>query len=112
MRPLVRAGDRAERRERGTIRGSGISGFVLPPSLRRSHLPNSRIPSVLAWWLTPLYYLVVSTVLSSPKLFADDTTSPALDPGQGRTKTGYDRGHKMMSSSPYQILSSPASPLR
>jgi len=40
------------------------------------------------WWLTPLYDLVVSTVLSSSKLFADDTTLPALDPGRGRTKTG------------------------
>ena len=40
------------------------------------------------WWLTPLYDLVLSTVLSSPKLFADDTTLPVLDPGRGRTKTG------------------------
>ena len=40
------------------------------------------------WWLTPLYELVVGTVLSSTKLFADDTTLPVLDPGRGRTKTG------------------------
>ena len=40
------------------------------------------------WWLTPLYDLVVGTVLSSTKLFADDTTLPVLDPGRGRTKTG------------------------
>jgi transposase len=40
------------------------------------------------WWLTPLYDLVLSTVLSSTKLFADDTTLPVLDPGRGRTKTG------------------------
>jgi transposase len=40
------------------------------------------------WWLTPLYDLVVSTALSCPKLFADDTTLPVLDPGRGRTKTG------------------------
>ena len=40
------------------------------------------------WWLTPLYDLVVSTVLSSSKVFADDTTLPVLDPGRGRTKTG------------------------
>jgi transposase len=40
------------------------------------------------WWLTPLYELVVNTVLSSTKLFADDTTLPVLDPGRGRTKTG------------------------
>ncbi len=40
------------------------------------------------WWLTPLYDLMLSTVLSSPKVFADDTTLPVLDPGRGRTKTG------------------------
>ena len=40
------------------------------------------------WWLSPLYDLVVSTVLSSGKVFADDTTLPVLDPGRGRTKTG------------------------
>jgi transposase len=40
------------------------------------------------WWLTPLYDLVVSTVLSATKVFADDTTLPVLDPGRGRTKTG------------------------
>ncbi|SDD93739.1 Transposase [Belnapia rosea] len=40
------------------------------------------------WWLTPLYDLLVGTALSAPKLFADDTTLPVLDPGRGRTKTG------------------------
>ena len=40
------------------------------------------------WWLTPLYELVLGTVLSSAKVFADDTTLPVLDPGRGRTKTG------------------------
>ncbi len=40
------------------------------------------------WWLTPLYDLLLSTALSCPKLFADDTTLPVLDPGRGRTKTG------------------------
>ena len=40
------------------------------------------------WWLTPLYDLVLGTALSCPKLFADDTTLPVLDPGRGRTKTG------------------------
>jgi Transposase IS66 family len=38
------------------------------------------------WWLRPLYDLMVSTVLSAPVLFADDTTLPVLDPGRGRTK--------------------------
>ena len=40
------------------------------------------------WWLAPLYELMLTTVLSSPKVFADDTTLPVLDPGNGRTKTG------------------------
>lgn len=40
------------------------------------------------WWLAPLYDLVLGTVLSSTKIFADDTALPVLDPGRGRTKTG------------------------
>ena len=40
------------------------------------------------WWLTPLYELMLGTVLGSAKVFADDTTLPVLDPGRGRTKTG------------------------
>jgi transposase len=40
------------------------------------------------WWLAPLHELVLSTVLTSPKVFADDTTLPVLDPGRGCTKTG------------------------
>ena len=40
------------------------------------------------WWLTPLHELLLGTVLSSPRVFADDTTLPVLDPGRGRTKTG------------------------
>ena len=40
------------------------------------------------WWLTPVYDLVLSTVLSSDKVFADETTLPVLDPGRGKTKTG------------------------
>jgi transposase len=40
------------------------------------------------WWLRPLYELVTSTVMAAPKLFADDTTLPVLDPGRGKTRTG------------------------
>jgi len=40
------------------------------------------------WWLTPLYDLLVSTVLSSDKMFADETRLPVLDPGRGKTKAG------------------------
>jgi hypothetical protein len=40
------------------------------------------------WWLAPLHALLLDTVLASPKVFADDTTLPVLDPGRGRTKVG------------------------
>jgi transposase len=40
------------------------------------------------WWLAPLHELMLTTVLASPKVFADDTTLPVLDPGRGKTKTG------------------------
>ena len=40
------------------------------------------------WWLEPLHETMLSTVLSSPRVFADDTPLPVLDPGQGKTKTG------------------------
>jgi transposase len=40
------------------------------------------------WWLRPLAELLLGTMLSSPKIFADDTPVPVLDPGRGRTKTG------------------------
>ena len=56
-------------------------------TLDRSTLSNW--VGTACWWLTPLYDLVVATVLSLPKIFADDTTLPVLDPGRGRTKTGY-----------------------
>src|SRR5690242_11949647 len=56
-------------------------------ALDRSTLSNW--VGTACWWLTPLYDLVVATVLSSPKIFADDTTLPVLDPGRGKTKTGY-----------------------
>src|ERR1700687_5859883 len=40
------------------------------------------------WWLVPLHELMMTTVLASPEIFADDTTLPVLDPGRGKTKTG------------------------
>jgi len=41
-----------------------------------------------AWWLRPLHAKILSELRASPKLFADETTAPVLDPGRGRTKTG------------------------
>jgi transposase len=40
------------------------------------------------WWLRPLAELLQGSILSSPKIFADDTPVPVLDPGRGRTNTG------------------------
>src|SRR4051795_928670 len=40
------------------------------------------------WWLEPLWHLLRQHVMSSTRIFADDTTLPVLDPGRGRTKTG------------------------
>jgi transposase len=41
----------------------------------------------LAWWLKPLHEVLLDTILSYPKLFADETPLPVLDPGRGKTKT-------------------------
>jgi len=40
----------------------------------------------VAWWLKPLHELLLATILSYPKLFADETPLPMLDPGRGKTK--------------------------
>src|SRR5436305_4111710 len=40
------------------------------------------------WWLEPLWRLLRRHLMSSTRIFADDTTLPVLDPGRGRTRTG------------------------
>jgi transposase len=52
--------------------------------------------SVLAFWvgyagaeLTPLWRRMREILLGSPRLFVDETRAPVLDPGRGRTKSGY-----------------------
>jgi transposase len=52
--------------------------------------------SVLAFWvgyaaaeLMPLWQRMREILLASPRLFVDETRAPVLDPGRGRTKTGY-----------------------
>jgi transposase len=39
-----------------------------------------------AWWLEPLYGLLVSTVMSASKVFCDDTPLPVLDRTRRRTR--------------------------
>lgn len=41
-----------------------------------------------AWYLRPLRDRILEELRGSPRLFADETTAPVLDPGRGRTKTG------------------------
>jgi transposase len=41
-----------------------------------------------AWHLRPLHERLLVKVRQRPRLFADETTVPVLDPGRGRTKTG------------------------
>ena len=52
--------------------------------------------STLAQWvgaaaaeLQPLHDRLVELLRASPKLFCDETRCPVLDPGRGKTKTGY-----------------------
>ena len=52
--------------------------------------------STLAFWvgyaaaeLAPVYAQLKACLLSSTKINVDETTAPVLDPGRGRTKTGY-----------------------
>ncbi len=42
-----------------------------------------------AFELAPLHERLLEILKASPKLFADETTCPVLDPGRGRTKKGY-----------------------
>ena len=41
-----------------------------------------------AFLLRPVHVRLLAILKASPKLFADETTAPVLDPGRGRTKTG------------------------
>src|SRR5215216_5528602 len=41
-----------------------------------------------AFHLRPVHARLLAKLKASPKLFADETTAPVLDPGRGRTKTG------------------------
>lgn len=41
-----------------------------------------------AWHLRPVHDRLLEKLKASPKLFADETIAPVLDPGRGKTKTG------------------------
>ena len=62
--------------------------------MRLQGLPVDR--STLAGWvgaaaaeIKPVYLRMKEIVLASAKIVVDETRAPVLDPGRGRTKTGY-----------------------
>lgn len=63
-----------------------------------------------AWHLRPVHERLLGKLKNSPKLFADETTAPVLDPGRGKTKTGqlwaYARDDR-----PWEGCDPPASPM-
>jgi transposase len=65
-------------RQTDMLRGQGIA-------LDRSTLVHWVIRA--AWWLKPLYTMLVDIVLASPKVFCDDTPLPVLDRRRRRTRT-------------------------
>jgi transposase-like protein len=44
---------------------------------------------VAAWHLRPIVDRMAELLKQSRKLYMDETTIPVLDPGRGKTKTGY-----------------------
>ncbi len=74
-------------------RGSGgacADQQILGSSATGSTVADLRPPGCnwvgrVGWWLALLHERILSTTLASPKVFADDTTLPVLDPEQGRT---------------------------
>ena len=63
-------------------------------ALKRQGIEIDR--STLAFWtgyaaaeLTPVWAAMRRELLASSRLFVDETRAPVLDPGRGRTKTGY-----------------------
>lgn len=63
-------------------------------ALKRQGIQIDR--STLAFWvgyaaaeLTPIWSEMRTQLLASGRLFVDETRAPVLDPGRGRTKTGY-----------------------
>ena len=65
-------------RQTQMLRGHGID-------LDRSTLVHWVLRA--AWWLKPLYMLIVDIVLAAPKVFCDDTPLPVLDRRRRRTRT-------------------------
>ena len=77
-------------------------------TLDRSTLSNW--VGTACWWLTPIYDLLVATVLSSPKVFADDTSRNVTSIPDLRTDTAsreavrrLDDAHKLLDEVHYML---------
>jgi transposase len=87
----------ADRADGGARAGDEVCGSCAALSSGADAGPAGIIDrSTLAAWVgtaaaerKPLWRLLRDQLLGSAKLFVDETTAPVLDPGRGRTKTGY-----------------------
>ena len=77
-----------------SIRRAGAAACSTTPGQARQGIEIGR--EVLASWvgtaaaeIAPVVRRLHEILLASPRLFADETTMPVLDPGRGRTKKGF-----------------------
>jgi transposase len=86
-----------------TIHFPAISSFSEPNGPTASRLSSgteaacgfikSNWVGKVCFLLGPIYHYILADILGSPVIFGDETTLPVLDPGRGKTKTGYLRAH-------------------
>ena len=91
-RPADRAAGRACRWWRNmpiTARCTANRKFWRARVSRSTDRPWPSGSAIAAAEIKPLWRLMREDLLRSTKLFVDETRAPVLDPGRGRTKTGY-----------------------
>ena len=64
-------------RQAGIFRGQGVG--LDPETL-------CRWAGRVAWWLRPLYELILGHIRGQPVVYCDETRLPRIDPGRGKTK--------------------------
>ena len=65
-------------RQAGIFRGQGVA--LDPETL-------CRWAARAAWWLRPLYEVILGHIRSQDTVYCDETRLPRIDPGRGKTKT-------------------------
>jgi transposase len=65
-------------RQAGIFRGQGVA--LDPETL-------CRWAGRVAWWLRPLYEVILGHIRSQDVVYCDETRMPRIDPGRGKTKT-------------------------